>query len=300
MKSELDSMSYALSLIVFRLNNNKDFPITIKQLLYRHTLRFHLSLLYKTSSSTSLSSDIANILKKTTQAIYNIKSPNNENGNDESMDNDNNNNNNNNNNNVELDGSSIDLLLDLLLLFTNRLPNDLVRITKNNYINNDNDNNSDNNVESQYLDLMDSLSFASAIIRHFSNNEIDRKRLLHYGIIETISELLKLMESNKTIQTILMKINDFKDNNNLLINELSLKRYYKQIINKLNQILVQIIVVLRNFSLDSNGRAQLLSFKIICRLCSLQRIFKDYPDLLLNCARVTAKLSLLGYLLLLL
>ena len=44
---------------------------------------------------------------------------------------------------------------------------------------------------------------------------------------------------------------------------------------------------------STSGRSQLLNYKIVCRLCSLQGVFAGYPDLLLNCARVTAKLSLL-------
>eukprot|EP01036_Dinobryon_divergens_P034222 gene34222-44208_t len=88
------------------------------------------------------------------------------------------------------------------------------------------------------------------------------------------------------------------DNLKMSLSEMSINRYKRQVVDKISQVLVQLVAVLRNFSTDgggssTSGRSQLLNYKIVCRLCSLQGAFAGYPDLLLNCARVTAKLSLL-------
>ena len=63
-------------------------------------------------------------------------------------------------------------------------------------------------------------------------------------------------------------------------------------INNMSQIVTQLVVVVRNLSLDSNGRNQLQNTKIIGILCSLLKPYKKFPELCLNCVRVTAKLSL--------
>ena len=112
------------------------------------------------------------------------------------------------------------------------------------------------------------------------------------------------------------------ENLKVSLSEMSINRYKRQVVDKISQVLVQLVAVLRNFSADggycinhctisklfckpklfctifssgssTSGRSQLLNYKIVCRLCSLQGVFAGYPDLLLNCARVTAKLSLL-------
>jgi hypothetical protein len=60
----------------------------------------------------------------------------------------------------------------------------------------------------------------------------------------------------------------------------------------MTQGLVETLGILRNFSADRKCRNKLSNCDVISRLCLMQEVYQGYPLVLLNCARVTAKLSL--------
>jgi len=127
--------------------------------------------------------------------------------------------------------------------------------------------------------MLDSAVFAAGILRLYTNDEVNRKRMIHLGAIENISEGLKAVSTVYGSNDIIK----FLDAPNSSM---------KVAMEKVAQIMIQLIAAMRNFSLDNLGRAQILSSKSLPIMCKFLNIFKGYPELMLNCARVTAKLSL--------
>lgn len=149
----------------------------------------------------------------------------------------------------------------------------------------------ENNTISEYTDcfrlLLESAVFSVGILRHYSNFEIQRKRLIHMGILsETLSP--GLSATVNSVQSYFQGAHG--DQNNPFSPETMTGSVIIPLIVK---ILVQLVASLRNYSLESAGRNQLLQSKDVCYVCTIVRWFPHVPDLLLNCVRVTAKLSLI-------
>ena len=224
----------------------------------------------------------------------------------------------------------IDLLLEFQTLFSILMPNLGLQIihmkskividmnVDNDNNNNNNDNNDDNNdnfknledksegtflfedkiicdKEIELFELLEIAIFSSAILRHHSNDENNRKKINHLKMMENNSELLRslgsftvscqkeiLFNKEKYRKNLIFNKNEYDDTDSLL----------NKMIEKMSEIVVQLVVVIRNFSIDVKGRYQIQNTNIIGILCSLLKPYKKFPELCLNCVRVTAKLSL--------
>ena len=158
-----------------------------------------------------------------------------------------------------------------------------------------------------FLDLLQAMVVTAGIIKLHSSEEIGRRRLSHMNAVDSICVGLRCMGSAaNTCLTYMGRVKDVAmsrpgtasgdafgrpdlttTTRTTIAPTSDRARVAKMrlVLDKLNQILVQLVAALRNFTLDSVGRNQLLSCKAVCLLCSLMRPFKTYPDLLLNCAR---------------
>ena len=112
--------------------------------------------------------------------------------------------------------------------------------------------------------------------------------------MENIAEELRCIGSYTSVCQKMMINNIEKTKNEIITKNFGMRKdtLLKTIIEKMSQTVVQLVVVVRNFSLDTNGKTQLLNTKMVGLLCSLLKPFKNFPELVLNSLRVTAKLSL--------
>lgn len=142
--------------------------------------------------------------------------------------------------------------------------------------------------ENGFLILLESGLFAAGVLRMLSLEPTSRRRLLHLGALANMSSGLSAV------------IGVFED---LLFDkerrepcvDTSSKAFVRigYVVDKLRQVLVQLLGAYRNFSLDPDCRKEMLSSRAVCALCALVGYFGTSHDLVLNCVRVTAKLSLL-------
>ena len=282
---------------ILELKGNED----IKQLACRHILRLYLGRIYRISNSNLTSSqistipiDVSSVILTTVEAMYQIhqqkdffRSSNNNNNNNKERANSMDDNENistsvisttsNIDNDFMLKGG-IDLLLDLMQQIWDKLHEEIRSDIDSLQILHNSEKGLGIRSSNGFGIMLDSGVFASGILRLYTNDEINRKRMIHLGAIEIISEGFKV------ISTVLgsNEISKF-------INSSSIKT---NCMDKVAQILIQLVAAMRNFSLDNLGRNQILSTKCLPILCRFLSIFKEYPELTLNCARVTAKLSL--------
>ena len=162
---------------------------------------------------------------------------------------------------------------------------------------NDSTNKKDNGCRREqrmFFVILEASLFSAGIIRHHSSEESVRKLKSNSNIIENVSEELRTVGSFTVICQKRIIQNTEKVKNEIISKFVGLKanEIISRIIHKLSEIVVQLVVIIRNYSIDSYGKAQLINTKIVGLLCSLLKPFKNYPELLLNCVRVTAKLSL--------
>ena len=148
--------------------------------------------------------------------------------------------------------------------------------------------------ETELFELIDIAIFTSAILRHHSNEECHRKKLNHLKIMENIFEFLRSLGSFTVGCQKEISFNSEKYRKNLISrkNGVDIDQLLKKMVKKMSEIAVQLVVVVRNFSIDVKGRFQILNKNMIGLMCSLLKPYKKYPELCLNCVRVTAKLSL--------
>lgn len=274
---------------------------SIKQLACRHILRLYLSKVARITSmgvdsgvQPTIPSDVSSVILSTLQSMYQMCGTNDiEDSNINAYEPDANNDgiyeiddenqssivlsmpSSSSKNDVMLSGG-IDIILDLLSQIWSRLPNDFKREVD-----------SDQTNGQGFMILLESAVYAAGILRIYSNDETNRRRLLHLGAVESIGEGLKVsgIIANYRLQLESQSIK-------LQTPSISSSSRMINIFDKLSQILVQLVAAERNFSLDSQGRLQIQISKSICVICNLFRLYKSSPELLLNCARVTAKLSL--------
>ena len=148
--------------------------------------------------------------------------------------------------------------------------------------------------ENQFFTVLEISIFIAGILRHHSCDELNRKKSYSLNLMGNITEELKSIGSFTVECQKMIIFNIEKTKNNIidLSTGFSMDVLLNKIVEKLSQCVVQLVVVIRNFSLDINGKTQLLNTKMIGLLCSLLKPFKKFPELILNCVRVTAKLSL--------
>jgi hypothetical protein len=125
--------------------------------------------------------------------------------------------------------------------------------------------------------LLEAAIFAGGVVRIYSDEATNRKRLLHLGVIETIGHGFKVaVHAAKAVN-----------------NSDSATSLHKHLIEQLGRLIEQLIGALRNFSQESGGRSRILDAGVMGTVCSLLPPFRHQSELVLNAARITAKLSLL-------
>jgi hypothetical protein len=131
-------------------------------------------------------------------------------------------------------------------------------------------------------------TYCMATIRTLTtNHETDRKRLLHANGLEVITQMITFYDVHSHLliaragkaTTSLSNYDEEDDDDdnsqNILVSPL-----------------VQVVGVIRNISLDKSGRSQ-MNDTPICRTLSLfLKTYANYPEVIINIARVLAKLSL--------
>lgn len=285
-------MAFKLFRLLFRIVGSA-FDNASKQKFCTLVLKMHLAKYFRyvaIGRNSSSGAEICSTLKRIMQAMYRIRSDN-KSGSPDKRGGDN-----------EVVFVGVGLLQELLsFVWTNFASDFAVLMQVNISTNNDSNNTSNDNEEMQcmlrqsFFDMMDCVAYAAAILRNISTaNELDRRRLVHAETVTCVADWLRTVETNKVVISVtkqqrkLSKLrNHMHDQSSSANSDLE-----KLFLEKLVQILTQLVVVVRNIALESHGKAVLLSTKTIVTLCNYQRMFRQYPELQLNCARVTAKLSL--------
>jgi hypothetical protein len=136
--------------------------------------------------------------------------------------------------------------------------------------------------------------YAAGIIRIYSTKETNRRRLCHIGAVAGLSDGLRtvlqiLAAAKKEHEALKQEIAG--GNSGALLANAAAKRDEAIALSQLGYIVVQITSTIRNFTLESNGRKELLSNSTVVAVCYLLNSFQNNAELLLNCVRVTAKLS---------
>jgi hypothetical protein len=154
--------------------------------------------------------------------------------------------------------------------------------------------NSADDIEKEIFTFLEISIFSAGILRHHSGEELNRKKMNHLNLMENIAEEIRSIGSYTSICQKMIINNIEKTRNEIITKAFGMRKdtLLKTIIEKMSQTVVQLVVVVRNFSLDINGKTQLLNTKMVGLLCSLLKPFKNFPELVLNSLRVTAKLSL--------
>lgn len=127
-----------------------------------------------------------------------------------------------------------------------------------------------------FMNLLEAMLCACGVIRSFSLELKNRKRLSKLGVVELMCRGMNII--NSSFNTHLSTASSPTPS---------------MIGRQLAKIFVQITATFRNFSLDQTGRDQLLESKVVSPLCTALRLFRrEDADLAFSVLRVTAKLSL--------
>jgi hypothetical protein len=109
---------------------------------------------------------------------------------------------------------------------------------------------------------------------------------MHSGLLQSINDGLIFIVS--FIENKLKNYHSSHDSGHMSVPILILVEY------RLLFIANQFLLLLRNLSLDSGARQQIHTLNIIGALTALMtRALKNSPEFVLNCTRITAKLSLM-------
>ena len=136
--------------------------------------------------------------------------------------------------------------------------------------------------------------YAAGIIRIYSTKETNRRRLCHIGAVSGLSDGLRIVlqvVANAKKENEALQKEVAQGNKSVLLANAAAKRDEAIALSQLGYIVVQMTSTIRNFSLESNGRQQLLTNSTVVAVCYLLNSFQNNAELLLNCVRVTAKLS---------
>lgn len=266
-------------------------------------------------TNVSSTASVMTIILTTTKAMFNIRQR------DEQMDENSDANSQQSDQNDAMLQGGIDLLLDYLKMVWTRLPGDIAAtmktfadqeaIKENTHY----DAYGDDDVEGAgeggggsevalecVVAMLEAATYSAGVLRSYSNGEVNRRRLIHLAVVERMAESLRAAGTaavNAQPAKSLAKSDSFSaglGRTLMLSVSPSLnesKRAEETIKEKLGHVLVQVVATLRNFSLDPVGRSQMQAAEVVGVLCRLMRVFSASPELVLNCARVTAKLSLL-------
>lgn len=135
-----------------------------------------------------------------------------------------------------------------------------------------------------------------------------KKGLLFYQKNEVLLRFIKqIIPSTKTSTT--MSTNNNSSNNStnstssstnntttVLSNhmiETKANELVKELMNTAVQSMIQILGIIRNFSVEKYGRTQIEQYELVGCFCHLPSIYSSYPLVILNTSRIIAKLSLI-------
>ena len=315
-KRELEAVANGLSRVLGRVIYDCA-RLDLRQLACRHLLKLYLALVVR-SKTLPIPLMVSQVLLRTIRSLFHLRAL-------ETMSSSDANDKlegeilskNNYLNANEVIVQNLELNLDLLSILWNRIPMDIKRereeLNQNN--NNDTNNNSittmdgdtysyDDEVFTSGVDgvqpnglliLLQAAVFSGGVLRNYSSQENHRRRLSALGTIESISDGLEMIVFETTQYSTVAEEKSISKSASILhhIPMLSSSKLKSNaILFHLSNLLVQLVGVLRNFALDASGRSKMLSSEILPSICCLLRPFRDYPELRLNCVRVTAKLSL--------
>lgn len=119
--------------------------------------------------------------------------------------------------------------------------------------------------------LIESSIYATGYLRVHTSYEKHRRRLLRMDFIDLLHAGLQMVLTISSTGTV-------SGNTSTSL--------------QLAQLSTQLVSVVRNFVVDASAKQPLLSSEIVATLCSFIHVYRDNPDLILNCSRVIAKLSL--------
>ena len=131
--------------------------------------------------------------------------------------------------------------------------------------------------------LFEAVTFAVGILRIHTTDNMGRRRLLHLGAIESAARGFVVLGAAAQLTTVHTSSN-ISNNTNALA---------KHLAEQVGRVAEQLVGAQRNFIQDSAGRARALKCNMLGPLCALLVPLGQQPELVLNIARITAKLSLL-------
>ena len=126
--------------------------------------------------------------------------------------------------------------------------------------------------------LLEASVFAGGVVRIYSDESTNRKRLLHLGVVEALSHGFKVaVHAAKAVAS----------------GGETATGLHKHLVEQLGRLVEQLVGALRSFAQEAGGRSRILEAKVMGTVCSLLAPFRSQSELVLSAARITAKLSLL-------
>lgn len=140
--------------------------------------------------------------------------------------------------------------------------------------------------------FLESCVYACGVLRCYSMSETCRKRLYIMNSISIINEGL-ITAINISSASKPKASSSARSGGSDTVMVTRAERDLNVTMSQLGSITVQLIAILRNFSLDAGGRNILHDSKCLYYICNIITLYSDSNmELILNCVRVTAKLSL--------
>lgn len=155
--------------------------------------------------------------------------------------------------------------------------------------------------------LLNTASYAMATLRALSTNqETDRKRLLHASGLEVITQMISFYDVYASLITAIRVQRPSSGSRHQQQHQQQQQQHAdngnedeeddEEEATALQSIpvspLVQTVGVIRNISLDKAGRNHMADTPLCRMLCLFLKVYADYPEVIINIARVMAKLSL--------
>lgn len=137
--------------------------------------------------------------------------------------------------------------------------------------------------------LLEASVFAGGVLRWYSNEATNRKRLQHVGAVEALARGFKI--ACTVAQAV--KISCSNNSSGSSSGTGTVGALYHHLTEQLGRVTEQLVGAQRNFIQDSSGRSRTLKVQSVGSLCALLVPFGGHAELVLNVARITAKLSLL-------
>jgi hypothetical protein len=142
--------------------------------------------------------------------------------------------------------------------------------------------------------LLESAVFAGGVLRLYSNEATNRKRLLHLGAVEALAKGFKVsVMVSQLVRVGASAGTGIGGGEAPTASSASTSSLYRHIMEQVARVTEQLVGAQRNFTQDSAGRARSLKARSVGSLCALLIPFRGQAELVLNVARIAAKLSLL-------